>query len=366
VFAFVLLAAAAVLAAKPVYNFKGGVKTRATKGITKQELKPMPDQSGFYSWTYTFMLYTDDNSSAMIQFTYWKYLLMSQHGLLFSFIDKGDKQILQKAMFKAEEVSYHADPPQLYMGRNYWKGFYPDFYLHLDMPAIEGRPAMKADLHLKCRTPGWRPGDGPVHYETPDGPWYDLIVVIPWADLDGAIYVGGQAKKIKGWGYSDHNTQTVFPTTQLSQLFALRSFSDNYAVNFLDYVAPPALGNTRSTWILVMKGNRILYATDKWERKLSDTTREPSRGYSYARRVEIKIDQPDCKLTGTIKGVKFLEAIDTMAELPSFIRPIAEQFVTAPVFIRQNATVDWRLILPAEGIDESFVNRGVFETTIVK
>lgn len=361
-----LFLATAAYAAKQVYNFKGGVKTRATKGITKQELKPIPDPSGFFTWTYTFMIWGDDSSSGMIQFSYWKYLMMSQHGLVFSFIDKGNKLSMGKAIFKPEEVKYKADPPQLSMGPNYWKGFYPDFYLHLDIPALEGRPAMKADLHLKCRTPGWRPGEGPTHYETPDGPWYDLIVMIPWADLEGTITIGGATRKIKGFGYSDHNTQTVFPTAQLDQLLALRSFSNEYAINFLDYIAPAKLGGTRTTWLIVMKGNRILYATDQWERKLSDFVTEPKRGYKYPRRIEVKIDQPDLKLTGTIRGLKHIETLDAMAELPGFIRTVAEQFVTAPVFIRQNMTVDWKLSMPAEGIDDQFTNQGVLETTIVR
>ena len=362
----VLSIATAAYAAKQVYNFKGGVKTRATAGLTKKQLAPTPDPSGFFSWTYTFMFFGDDSSSGMVQFTYWKYLVMAQHGCYLSYNDKGDKLFMNKAIFKADEVRYQPDPPQLNMGRNYWKGYYPDFYLHLDLPPADGRPAGKADLHFHCRTPGWRPGEGPVHYETPDGPWYDLIVMIPWADLDGTITIGGAVHKIKGYGYSDHNTQTIIPTSQVTQLLALRSFGSEYTIHYLDYLAPPDLGATRTTWILIMKDNRILYATDKWTYKMSDFAAEPKRGVKYPRHMEISINQPDCKLTGTIKGLKYTETLDTMAELPGFIRPIAEQFVTAPVFIRQNISADWHLVMPAEGIDATFTNLGVSETNIVK
>jgi hypothetical protein len=48
------------------------------------------------------------------------------------------------------------------------------------------------------------------------------------------------------------------------------------------------------------------------------------------------------------------------------VRPLAAKFVTAPVFIRQNAVVQWHLIMPGQGIDESFTAKGVYETTIVK
>jgi hypothetical protein len=363
--ALVMLAGAA-WAAKQVYNFKGGVKTHADRGITKQELIPQPAENFFFTYTYTFMIYLEDDSSAMIQFTFWKVPLMGRHAILFSYIDRGEKQYLYKPVFDNYQYSYREDPPEFRLGPNFWKGFYPDFYVHLDLPADGELPAAKADLHFRCRTPGWRPGDGPTHYGAPDGDWYDLIVMIPWADLDGTVNIGDQTKKAKGFGYSDHNTQTVIPTDQLGEILALRSFSRDYSINFLEYIAPEQFGRTRTTWIMVMKGDRILFATDQWDRELHDMATGTRYNYQYPTRVTVKIDQPECKLFGEIKGVRFIEWIDGLAELPSFVRPIAEKFFEAPVFIRQNAVVDWHLVMPEEGIDHEFTNKGVFETTIVR
>ena len=361
-----LVLAGTAWAAKQVYNFAGGVKTRADQGITRAQLKPTPTQGSFFTWTYTFMLSLDDNSSGMIQFTVWKMYIKNQRGLFFSFIDKGEQRYFRKGIYEDEEMSYRDDPPQFSMGPNSWKGFYPDFYLHLDFPADGDLPEMKADIHYHCRTPGWRPGEGPVHYGSPDGDWYDLIVMVPWADVDGTITINGQTRTLKGFGYSDHNTQTVFPTSQTDELLALRSFSDQHAVNFLEYIAPEAYGRERTTWILVMKGDRILYATDKWERTLYDFQTEQKHGYKYPTRITVSIDQPECRLTGEIRTKKFLEALDAVEELPSFIRPFARKFVSAPVFIRQMAEVNWHLVMPEQGIDDHFLAKGVYETTIVK
>ena len=364
--AALVLAAGAALAAKSVFNFKGGVTTRSEKGLTKEEFKPMPDEGGFYSWTYTFMLYLDDDSSGMIQFTYWKMYFKKQRGLYFAFSDKGDTQYMRKGIYKSKETSYGDDPPELSMGPHSWMGFYPDFRIQLDFPAEEGRPDMKADLRMHSRTPGWRPGEGPVHYGSSDGDWYDLIVMIPWADVEGTITLNGETRQVKGHGYSDHNTQNILPTKQCEELMALRSFSGDHAVHFLEYIAPEDYGHERTTWILIMKGDRILYATDVWEREMFDFETEEKRGYKYPTRVTVKIDRPDCKLFGEIRGTKFIAALDAIEELPSFIRGIASKFMSAPVFIRQNAEVDWHLVMPGEGINEKFKARGVYETTIVK
>lgn len=364
--AALLVIAGGALAARKVYNFKGGVKTRADKGLTREDLKPMPDQGGFYTWCYTFLFYTDDGSSGMIQLTYWKLYLLSQHGLVFAFTDRGEQTHLQKAIIKAEDFSYGDDPPELRMGKNYWRGFYPEFEVYVDLPAEDKGPDLKADLVFRPRTPGWRPGEGPVHYGDPEGDWYDLVVMFPWADVSGTVTLNGEERKIEGWGYSDHNTQTVFPTTQSEKLLALRSFSEEYSINFLEYIAPEDFGFERSTWIIIIKDHEILFATDQWERELDDLEVWPKRGYKYPTTMRVSIDQPGCRLSGVIKGDRYIGATDAMDELPAFVRPIAEKFMEAPVFIRQNVTVNWSLIMPERGIDESFVNKGVLETTIVK
>jgi len=366
VFLTAALVAGTALALQKVYNFKGGVKTRADKGISKQELAPQPTKGSFFSWTYTFMFFLDDNSSGMIQFTYWKMYIKKQRGLYFAYTDKENRQYFRKGVFKGKETEYVKDPPKLSMGPHYWEGFYPDFQLHMEFPAEDGLPEMKADITYHCRTPGWRPGEGPVHYGEPDGDWYDLIVMIPWAEVTGTLTLNGETRKLKGFGYSDHNTQNIIPTKQTEELMALRSFSDDHAINFLEYIAPESLGHERTTWILIMKGDRILYATDRWEREMFDFKTEPKRGYRYPTLVKVHIDQPDLKLTGSIHGKKFVDMLDAMEELPSFIRPIVRRFMTAPVIIRQMVEVDWHLVMPGEGIDDRFTAEGIYETAIVK
>jgi hypothetical protein len=190
--------------------------------------------------------------------------------------------------------------------------------------------------------------------------------MIPCADVEGTITVNGSTREVKGFGYSDHNTQNILPTKQCDQLMALRSFSGDYAVHFLEYIAPEHFNGERTTWILIMKGDRILYATDDWEREMFDFQTEPKRGYQYPTRITAGIDLPACRLTGEIRGTQYIGALDALEELPSFIRGIASKLVSAPVFIRQNAEVDWHLVMPGEEIDTRFTARGVFETTIVQ
>jgi Svf1-like C-terminal lipocalin-like domain len=361
-----LVLSTVAFAADKVYNFKGGVKTRADKGLTEKDIAPKEEGGTFYTSTYTFMYYLDNDASGMVQFTFWKMPFMGRHGIAFSFIDENGKQQLRKPVFDEDDFTYTASPRKFQLGKNYWAGDYPDFRIHMDLPEEDGKPPMIIDFKYKCRTPGWRPGEGPVHYGSPDGKWYDLVAFIPWADVTMEITIDGKKSTFEGYGYADHNTQTVLPTTQLGQILALRSFSEGYSIHFLEYIAPENYGKTRSTWIIIMKGNRILFATDKWEHEIPEYITEKKYGYKYPGKMEISIDHPDCKLEGTAKGVRFNEMIDAMEELPSFVRPIADKFFDAPVFIRQNAQVQWHLVMPKEGIDEKFINKGILETAIVR
>lgn len=358
----VMLAAAVALAAGRVYNFPGGVKTRAEEGITKAELAPASAGGLLFTWTYTFVYYLDDRASGMIQFTYFKALgSFFQHNLVhFSYAPMDGERVYRKDIIDNDQRSWQNDPPMLTMGKHYWKGFYPDFYLHLDYED------MKADLHYHCLTPGWRPGQGPVHYGAPDGPWYDLVTMIPWAEVTGTIVIGDKTMQVHGNGYSDHNTQNVLFTSQINHINALRSFGDEYAIHFLDYLAPPDLGSARTTWILVMQKGKILYATDDYQLKEFDVKTDPRRGFPYPTRMEVTINHPDCQLHGIIKGLKLIEVLDVADETPGWARPVVTTFVTIPIFLRQQADVDWRLQMPGQGLDASFTNRGIFEVCHVR
>ena len=106
------------------------------------------------------------------------------------------------------------------------------------------------------------------------------------ARITGTIKVEGKERKVTGWGYADHNTQTIWFNTQVKNIFALRSFNENWAVQFLDYTAPDEFGNQRTSWMLVIKDNKIIYATDKFELQPSEWTTEPRRGRKYPQQAE--------------------------------------------------------------------------------
>ncbi len=343
---------------KRVYGFKGGVKARAEKGLTRDETGFHDAEGKFFSQSWTFVYYLDDRSGGYLQFTYMRmgYFLERLSGQHSYFGPDGELR------FSAEPASgsdwcFELEPWRLRMGRQELTGFYPEFTVRSEIKGLA------TDLHFLCKVPGWRPGEGPAYYGSPDGDWYDVYIVIPWAEVSGTITVDGKTRSVHGFGYMDHNVQTVFFTAQATSINALRSFSDHYAIHFLEYVAPEGVEPRRLAWLLIMKDDRILFATDKYTIEPSDYVDDDRADYPYPTRIKVSVDLPECMLTGTIRCIGFMEFLDVMDQIPEFLRGIADRMFRQPAFVRQLAEVDWEIKL--KDIDENIRAEGIFEVAFV-
>jgi hypothetical protein len=343
---------------KRVYGFKGGVNTRAEKGLTREEAGFHEPEGKFFTQSWTFVYYLDDRSGGYLQFTYMRMgyfldRLSGQH----SYFDPDGNLWFSAELAGGSDWSFELEPWRLRMGRQEISGFYPEFTVKSEIQGIS------TDLHFLCKVPGWRPGEGPAHYGSPEGDWYDLYVVIPWAEVSGTIMVDGEARKVHGFGYMDHNVQTVFFTAQVQSIHALRSFSAHYAIHILEYLAPEGFEPKRLAWLLIMKDDRIIFATDKYTLEPSDYVEDNRADYPYPTRVKVKVDLPGCRLTGTIRCTGFMEFLDVMDQIPEFLHGIADRLFKQPAFVRQLAEVDWQIRLG--DIDEHVRAEGIFEVAFV-
>jgi hypothetical protein len=348
-----------ILAQKPVYLWNNGVKVKPGKAIVKKDLAVEPAEGKFFTQAWTFVYYTDDGGGGYIQFSHARLGYALRQVLVHHvFYTPEGKMVYRKEILSLKDMSWDDKDNKLVMGKSSWSGFYPEFRVKVPLEGLE------TDMTFTCLTPPWRPGDGPVRYGAPDGEWYDVVVYIPLARVSGTIKVEGKEKKVTGFGYADHNTQTIWFMTQCEEIYALRSFSDNWSVHFLDYRSPAEFGGKRVTWLLVMKDGKIVCATDKYEIKPSDWTKEPRRGRKYPQRAKIIVNDPEFKLEGEIRGLRLLDVLDVRDQIPGWLEPTASKLIRQPAFIRQKAEVTWRI--KTQGKEESFIAKGIFEYTIVE
>jgi hypothetical protein len=344
---------------KPVYGFKGGVKVKPDRDVSKDDLKPIPAEGKFFSQAWTFVYYLDDGAGGYIQFSHARMgYALSNILVHHSHYSADGRLTYRKDVLSLKEMKYEESEPRLNMGKSFWSGFYPEFRVYAPLPGLE------TDLTFHSLTPPWRPGNGPVHYGAPDGDWYDLVVPIPLARVSGTIRVDGKNTKVSGFGYCDHNTQTVWFLSQVEELYALRSFGNGWAIHFLDYHSPKAFGGKRVSWLIVIKDGEIIYATDSYRIEPSDWTAEPKRGRKYPRQAKITIDGGGMKLTGEIKTTRLLDVLDVREETPDWAEPILFRLIREPAFMREKAEVIWTLNF--EGREEIIPAQGIFEYTIVE
>ena len=65
-----LVSLAAASDTKKIYPFKGGIQTRAEKGLTREQIGFQQPEGTFFSQSWTFVYYLDDNSCGYLQFSY--------------------------------------------------------------------------------------------------------------------------------------------------------------------------------------------------------------------------------------------------------------------------------------------------------
>jgi len=347
---------------KQIYSFKGGVKINPGVDITKKELAVVSQPGRFFTQSWTFVYYTDDGAGGYIQFSIMRLYTLKQIAAHHTHFTPEGKMIYRKEILSPKDLKWDEKEPRLMFGSSGWSGYYPEFRVTVPLEGLE------TYLTFNCETPPWRPGQGPVHYGSPDGDWYDLIVFIPLARISGTIRVEGKERRVTGWGYADHNTQTVWFNTQVEHLYALRSFSGQaanaWAVQFLDYHSPAEFGNQRVSWIVVIKDGKMVYATDRFELQASNWSKEPRRGREYPQEVRVSVKDPEFKLEGVIRGIRLLDVLDVRDQVPGWLEPLASRLIKQPAFIRQKAEFNWKINY--QGREETVPVNGILEYTIVE
>ena len=360
-FMFCFLVCALVLAqvVKQIYGFKGGIKINPGVTITPRDLAPAPQQGKFFTESWTFVYYTDDGGGGYIQYSIARVgYTIRQIGAHHTHYSGDGKSYYEKEILSQKDLKWEEKVPRLTMANSEWDGFCPKIHLSLPLPGLE------TDMTFNCLVGPWRPGTGPVHYVTLDGDWYNLVVLTPWARVEGTVKTEGKARKITGWGYADHASQTVFFNTQAKVLYALRSFGGNWAIHFLDYHAPADFNGKRVSWIMVMKDNRIIYVTDKFEIQGSDWIAEPRRGRKYPTRVKISVNEPDFQLEADIKASRLFDVLDFRDQIPGWLEPAVSKLMRQPATIRQKAEFNWKVNY--QGKEQIVPVQGILEYTIVE
>ena len=129
-----------------------------------------------------------------------------------------------------------------------------------------------ADLIFHRKLPGWKPlGKGYLYDNgTEKQNW---LVPCPRAEVEGTLWVGDKALKVKGLGYHDHNWGNCEMEDSLHRWFWGRLHHPEYTVIYY-YLYPARKGEPDESRFYLAKGDKPILLPDHFNLKYSNEIRD--------------------------------------------------------------------------------------------
>ncbi len=178
--------------------------------------------------------------------------------------------------------------------------------------------SIEAELIFWPQLPGWRAGTGHLFANAVTGHYFDWIVPLPRARVEGVLTINGQRRAVAGVGYHDHNWGNLYLPAAFSRWTWGRVLAGDWTVIFGDVVGR---GKTPShvTPLMLARGDEILLATDCACVRGESPAQEPHTGAAYFRRLHVTTEErPAVKLTLT--APRPVEALNFAAPRPPLAR----------------------------------------------
>jgi predicted secreted hydrolase len=165
-----------------------------------------------------------------------------------------------------------------------------------------------AELTFWPQLPGWKAGSPHLFADSASGHYFNWVVPLPRARVEGTLTVAGQRRRVAGMGYHDHNWSNVNMSAIFDHWTWGRVMTSEWTLVFFDLVGhgkPPP----RITPLMLARGDEILLATDRINVRGEEPMREHHTGAGYYHRLRLAtVDELALELTLTVS--RPIEAID--------------------------------------------------------
>ncbi len=336
------------------------------RGLDSKDLAFHPQPGTVYNEQKFFLCQCDSGHVFFVGFYILRAGPIKKYGLSATAIAPDQRRIFVQRVYGPDSFRFSTTECLVEAGPNYIKGAYPKYALHIEDEALTLRLAIQ-DL-----APGWRPGNGRVFFGSRKEKFYDVVVAHSRARVSGECRLKGDSRftPLSGMLYGDHSYVNLMPTEQAVNWYSLRAFGPTMSVNYVEFVTPETYGSQRIPWVQIVDNNRILYATCNVGQQLSNFQTDQETGYQYPTRIELRIDEPQCRMKVAIDALRSLERFDVFSDLNPTLRVLAKTFFHRPIFYRflSEYVIDLRLE-PREDIPlivEHMAGKGVSEVVFVK
>jgi hypothetical protein len=170
---------------------------------------------------------------------------------------------------------------------------------------------LAAELTFWPLLPGWKAGTGHLLADPASEHYFDWVVPVAHACVEGVLDVAGQRRTVTGVGYHDHNWGNVYLPNAFSRWTWGRVLTDDWTLIFGDVVGRGVVP-AHVTPFLLAHGDTMLLSTDRVCIEEEQPAKKLLVGADHHRRLHLTTErEPAVRLTLTTREA--IEAVDFAA-----------------------------------------------------
>ena len=204
------------------------------------------------------------------------------------------------------------------------------------------------ELPFKPVVRAWRPGSGRVTF--PDGTFFESVLFMPKARVEGMLTIDGKTTYIKGTGYVSKSRANATPYLQAKRFVEFRKVSGSTVIWMKEFVTSDEFGAVRVPYLLVAHKGRIVVATTDFEAdylKMKTDTKS-GKNYKVPKAIVLRAKGVDGEsVTVGIQATKLLYRRDKLKRMNAMKRALVSRYMH-PVQFAHKAKFEMKVV-PTEG-----------------
>ncbi|MBN1327838.1 MAG: hypothetical protein JXA54_00060 [Candidatus Heimdallarchaeota archaeon] len=220
---------------------------------------------------------------------------------------------------------------------------------------------INVEINLESISPPWRPGNGFLYFQKKGKSkekYFAWFPSVPFGKISGKLSINGIQKKVKGYGYHDHNWGNADPSSLFNHWYWSRSHIGNYVLLACDLIAGKDYNFEKMPYLLLLNKKGIL-ADDVSKLSITHYQPEihPKTKKIVSKAIEFKYDDEKLKFILTLQRKKdlVLQNLILMNSPHLFVNQVGKN----PWYHR--ILGDSKLVLEKDGQKEYYESTVVYE-----
>ncbi len=375
-------------AAEPLRVFPGASPEDMSRGLPEGAFAPQYRTDRAFMESYSAWIQLEDGSTLLINLPLTNLPSPHECSVAVDLYRPDGREVLGEAQFSSDRLE--VSNSRVSCGGNVLEQVGPGAYrLRADLPRSDQAGRLSVDLSFVATIPGFRRGDGRVHFG--EEGYFELRLLVPWGTVTGRYTLDGVQHTATGQVYLDYAAQSLWAHELADFWLSYRFFSDTLYMAATTFRTPNDRGRKTIHHVTVVLENeceggssgvatgdangtgsdsgrvpcsRRAFVTGKQALELTGAVFDTWSGYEVPGHVRAVVQGP---------GVQVELALDTspnllskeyiLAPLNPLVRAVISTFIARPYTYRYRARVIAR-VTSADGtsrpVPGTFVGEMIF------